>query len=113
MARKTLAEARPEQAALEDFKALSLVNFEMAQDAYKRQDSETKTAIDQIVSVLKNYVTGHITVNGKQIEVDPETVKHNLVFLAVEMVKDLAMCNVRVASFKFPANICVRCGDEV
>jgi hypothetical protein len=116
VARKTLADIDPKlKSVIEDFQALSLVRGEMARDAYELQDDETKKVIDRMVGVMQGYATGYITATVNRtlvpVKVEAEYLGYNLLFLAVEMVKDLAMCNVRIASFTFPPSLCVKCGE--
>lgn len=118
MARKTLTDIDPRlKSVVEDFHAVSLVKYEMAKDAYDLQDETTQKVINRIVGTLQTYATGYITakVGGTiyPVKIDNEYLGYNLLFLAMEIAKDLAFVNVRVAKFTFPPSLCVKCGDEV
>lgn len=118
MGRKTIADIDPElRAATEAFKALSLVKGEMARDAYAVQDKATKKAIDRIVATLQQHARGEVNLKVGNtlvpVKVDDQTLGFNLFYLAVEIVKDLGFVGIKVANFKFPAHLCVRCGEEV
>lgn len=118
MARKTLADIDPRlKSVVEDFEAMSLVKHEMAVDAYELQDKETQAVIDRIVATLRQFATGFITakVGGTYVPVpiDNKYLGYNLLYLAVEIVKDLAFLDIRVATFEFPPSLCVKCGAEV
>lgn len=118
MARKSLTDIDPQlKSVLEEFQAVSLVKHEMFEDAYKLQDTQTKRVIDRIVGVLQTYATGHITATVNNtvypIKIGNEYLGYNLAWLALEVVKDLAICDIRVASFKFPESLCIKCGDVV
>ncbi len=118
MARKTLADVDPRlTSALEEFKSVSEVKYEMAQDSYKVQDKDTRAAIDRIHGLLQQHATGYITVKvGKTVvpmKIDNQYLGFNLLFLAVEIVKDLAFNGIQVANFEFPPQFCAGCGTPI
>jgi hypothetical protein len=89
----------------------------MAKDAYDLQDEETQAAIDRIVCTLQSYVTGFLNVKVAgasyvPVKIDNEYIGYNLLYLAVEVAKDLALLNIRVANFTFPPVLCVVCGAD-
>ena len=106
--------------AVEEFKAVSEIKFELAKDAYDQQDSETKATIDRIVGTLRQYATGYINVQLNPpegapvpVKIDNEYLGYNLYWLAVEIVKDLAFIGIRVENFEFPDTHCAQCGKEL
>lgn len=106
--------------AIEEFKAVSEMKFELAKDAYERQDSETKATIDRIVSTLRQYATGYINIQLNPpegalvpVKLDNEYLGYNLYWLAVEIVKDCAFIGIRIANFEFPDTYCAQCGREL
>lgn len=106
--------------ATEEFKDVSEVKAEMARAVYDQQDAKTKAVIDSIHATLQHYATGYITVQLAPpsgaltpVKLDNEYLGYNLLYLAVEIVKDLAITGIRVASFVFPPSLCVECGAEV
>jgi hypothetical protein len=118
MARKTLADIDPKLSSIVDeFKMLSEVRFEIAQDAYAVQDELTQATIDRMVATLQQYATGYITAKvGKTavpVAIDNDYIGYNLFYLAVEIVKDLAFMDIRVAEFEFPDQVCASCGIEL
>jgi hypothetical protein len=118
MARKTLAAIDPKLTrVLEEFQAVSLVKYEMARDAYDIQDKDTQAAIDRIHGTLQQYATGYINLKvGRSIvpvKIDNEYLGYNLLFLAVEIAKDLAFTGIRLANFKVPDVYCATCGDLI
>lgn len=118
MARKSLVDLDPNlRSAVDEFQAVSLVKFEMARDAYNMQDAETKAAIDRIHGTLQQHATGYINVVvGKTVypvRINSEYLGYNLLYLAVEIVKDLAFTGIRIAKFKVPPLTCVACGDPI
>lgn len=118
MARKSLADIDPDlRRATEEFESISLVKYEMAKDAYDLQDDKTQKVIDRIVGTLQQYATGHITVkvggSYVPVKITNEYLGFNLLYLAVEVVKDLAFLDIRVESFKFPELLCAVCADPM
>lgn len=118
MARKSLADIDPDlRRATEEWQSISLVKYEMAKDAYDLQDDKTQKVIDRIVGTLQQYATGHITVkvggSYVSVKISNEYLGYNLLYLAVEVVKDLAFVDIRVANFTFPELLCAVCGDPM
>ena len=118
MARKTLADIDPKLASVVDeFKELSEVRQEIAKDAYDVQDELTQQTIDRITATLQQYATGYITAKVNRsavpVKIDNDFIGMNLFYLAVEIVKDLAFMDIRVAEFEFPEQICASCGIEL
>jgi hypothetical protein len=118
MARKSIADIDPNLTrALEEFKSVSLIKYEMARDAYEIQDEETRRAIDRIQGTLMQYATGYIMLKVNKtmvpIKIDNEYLGYNLQFLAVEIAKDLAFTGIRLAKFKVPPLYCASCGDLI
>jgi len=112
VARKTLADVDLVlRRATEEFESISLVKYEMAKDVYDLQDADTKKVIDKIMDILGQYATGYTT-NG-DVPVTDEYMNYNLLYLAVEVVKDLAFVDIRIANFTFPESMCAVCGDEM
>jgi hypothetical protein len=118
MARKTLADIDPRLAPIvEEFQVLSEVRQEIAKDAYDVQDAGTQRTIDRMVATLQQYATGYITAKvGKTVvpvKIDNDFIGMNLFYLAVEIVKDLAFMDIRVAEFEFPEQLCAVCGTQL
>jgi hypothetical protein len=115
MARKTLLDIDPKvQSVLEEFNLMSSIRVELAKDAYDVQDEETQAVIDRVVATLRTYATGTITAKvGRTlvpVKIENDVLGWNLLYLAVEIVKDLAFMDYRVATFKFPEQMCSSCG---
>lgn len=104
--------------AYEQFAFITAVKAELAQEVYDAQDAETKRAINTIKSKLRQLVTDTIILtleNGGKAEaqITAEDLEQNVLWLAVEIVKDLAIVGVQVANFKFPTKSCAICGGDV
>lgn len=121
MARKqaTATKARVDE-AVEEFKALTEVRGEIAQEAFDFQDEQTKEVLRRIVNRLRVGATGYITVHVNPpssatvpVKIDEEYVGFNLLFIATEILKDLALFDIKVANYKFPPSLCTHCGAEI
>jgi hypothetical protein len=106
--------------AVEDWKGVSVIKYEMAKEAYDAQDAKTQAVIDRIVGTLRSHANGYINVQLTPpsgglvaVKIDNEYLMMNLLYLALEVVKDLAIVGTRVATFKFPPSLCAACGAEV
>lgn len=91
----------------EEFIALAEYQAELARETYFAQDSETQDAIDKMASVLAQYST------GSTFDVSEEVLDKALSVIVMEVVKDLALLDIRVANFTFIEGSCVKCGGEV
>lgn len=126
MPRKSITSLRSERLdqltaeAFEEFKAVSEVKHELAMDALKAQDDETQEAIKRVAKTLQTYATGYITLqlgppSGKpvQVKIENDYLTMNLIWLAVEIAKDLAFVGIKLAEFQFPESLCAQCGSEI
>lgn len=115
---KSLTDIDPKlQSITEEFNAISVVKGQMAQDAYDVQDAKTKATIDRIVATLQASATGTVQLKvGRMmnpVKLSNEILGFNLLYLAVEIVKDLAFVGIKVANFKFDPKHCADCGSEL
>lgn len=116
--RKTLASLDPQlKSVVDEFRSISEMKHEMATDAYNLQDATTKKVIDRMVATLRTYATGyvHVTV-GKTVvpvKIEAEYLGMNLFWLAVELCKDLAFSDIRIASFQWPESLCASCSSII
>lgn len=124
LARKTLSDLKSNdklvEESVESFKSISEIKYELAKEAYDIQDKETKAVIDRIVSTLQVYASGTISVQLSPptggfitVKIDNTYLGYNLLWLAMEIVKDLAILGIRVESFEFPPSMCAVCGADV
>lgn len=105
---------------LELFRMATEARYELAMKAYKAQDRETQEALDLIVARLRTVSTGQIrifpdgrTQPGVVVPIEPAQADQNILFLATEILKDLALMDVKVANYEFPKVYCVECGEKV
>lgn len=106
--------------AVEEFKQLTMIRYEMAKDVFDHQDEDTQEVLQRIVDRLRLSATGYITVSVNPphsavvpVKIEQQYVDFNLLFIATEILKDLATFDVRVASFEFPPSLCASCGAEI
>jgi hypothetical protein len=121
MARKTAKTTDTRvQEALEEWQALTEVRYEMAKEAFDYQDEKTQAVVWRIVNRLRIGASGYITVrvnppggSSVPVKVDQEYLDYNILYVAMEILKDLAMFDIRVGTYKFPPSQCVTCGAEL
>lgn len=118
MARKSLLDIDPKlTAALEDFKSVSEIKYELAKEAYDAQDAETRRVIDRIHGTLQTSATGYVNLVVNRavypVKIEADYLGFNLLYLAVEIVKDLGIMGIRVANWKFAETLCASCGAEI
>jgi hypothetical protein len=106
--------------AIEEFEALCEVRGEIAKAAYDAQDSETQQVLERIRDRLRLAVTGYVQVmvdpphsGVVSVKVEQRFLDFNLMFVATEILKDLGLFGIRVASFEFPPMLCTNCGGEI
>jgi hypothetical protein len=105
---------------LEIFKRQTEARGQIGQAAYDAQDKTTKNAIDAIRDRLTIIATGNVLVypDGKRnppvtVRISTELVDQNVLYFATEIVKDLAMMNIRVANYEFPTVYCAECQEKL
>jgi hypothetical protein len=121
MARKQATERNTDMSDIrEELQTTAELRGEIAQEAYDYQDDEMKKVIDRIVTRLREASTGYVDVQVNPpsgtvvpVKLEAKYVHFNLLYVATEIVKDLAMFDVRIASYKFPPSLCVACGAEL
>ena len=108
------------QEQVDEYQRRSEIRFEIANTAYRAQDAKTRQVIDQIQNQLLIGATGTIRVwpdgvRGQSIavKVEFEYVEFNALYVATEILKDLALMDVQVANYKFPAVYCTDCGERI
>lgn len=104
---------------VDEFKKRSEIRYRIAKAAYDAQDIKTREVIETIRDQLLIGASGTIRVfpsGGKTsvaVKVEMEYIEYNTLYIATEILKDLAMLDVKVASYKFPDVYCAECGDKI
>jgi hypothetical protein len=86
--------------------ALIEIKAELAQEAYDFQDTETQALIRRLTERLRPLAAFPPGLPSKYMDMQ-------LLFLATEILKDLALFDVKVGTYKFPPATCIRCGAEM
>ena len=88
-----------------------------AQKHYEAQDDDTQEAIDRMAAMLEKIARRQMWVrigeNKVVSQIDAEDITMNMFYMANEIIKDLAVMDVKVANYKFPGNLCAECGTEI
>lgn len=106
--------------ALEEWKTLTEVRYELAKEAFDAQDEPTQALLMRMVNRLRLGASGYITVRvnpphgaGVPVKIDQEYLDYNLLYVATEILKDLALFDIKVGTYKLPPTTCVNCGAEI
>jgi hypothetical protein len=122
--KKTLANLRDAddlvKEAVEEFKLLSEVKYELAKEAYDAQDEATRDMIDQLHRVLRIHATGYVTIQLSPphgavvpVKVEQQYVDFNLLYIVMDMLSNLALFDIRVGSYTFPKTLCANCESQI
>ena len=108
------------QEQLEIFHAATEARYRIAMVAFDTQDENTKEALRMIRDRLAVLSTGTIRIfpDGKRnpgvtTQISQEYVDKNLLYMATEIVKDLAFMDIRVENYNFPKVYCAECGEKL
>jgi hypothetical protein len=121
MARKSVVNLKETdklvQEAVEEFEAVSEMKYEIAKASYDAQDDDTRKMIDKLVKVLDQHATGHITLSldgdSVPVEVEKKYVGFNTLYIVMDMLKTLALFDIRVGKYTFPDMYCSNCEAEL
>lgn len=105
---------------IDEFKERSEIRYRIAKAAYDAQDQKTQRVIRSIQDQLLVGATGTIRVfpdgtggHSVAVKVEFEYVEYNTLYVATEILKDLAMMDVQVANYTFPTVYCADCGKKI
>lgn len=124
MARKSVVQLKDSdklvQEAVENFYLVSEMKYEIAKAGYDAQDEDTRGMIDQLVKVLNLHATGYITVTldpphggAVPVKIEKKYVDFNTLYIVLDMLKTLALFDIRVGKYTFPAAYCAQCEAEL
>lgn len=89
----------------------------LGQAAYDHQDKQTQAVIDRMRDRLRMGASGliDIRVNGqtRSVQIEQKYLDFNILFIATEILKDMALMDIRVANYEFPPTMCAECGAEI
>lgn len=118
---KKLSEAKLDalaDAAMEKFTAEVVARHDAAHEIYAKQDSQTQDAIERIQDIMLRIGRKRmwISVGGREDRVVrdiPQAVQARIAwYIAVQIVKDLAVMDIRIEDYKHPAGNCAMCGTD-
>jgi len=112
-AKKKVTKASPVSVASKEFESIAETRYKMAMQVYDMQDSLTKEVLDRIRDRLRIASTGLVSVNGQPHKLEQQYIDFNLMFLATEILGDLALINVRVGNFKPSPMWCAECKQKI
>jgi hypothetical protein len=105
---------------LELFRASTEARYRISREVFEAQDVQTRDVISRIQDRLMIGANGVIRVypDGKRqqsvlLNVGLEYIEMNALYVAVEILKDLALMDVRIANFEFPKTVCAECGVKI
>lgn len=100
--------------AVDNWKAVTEIRGEMAKEAWDYQDEETQKVLNRILNRLRLGTNGDTAVKvGRSyvpVRMPQEYIDYNLMFIAIEILKDLRLFDIQIANFKFPPSLCAKCG---
>lgn len=99
--------------AVETFEIEAEVRGELADAAIELQDAPTKKLIERMVKRLQGSNKPSIIVSGEVVPVSETAFLANLRYVATEVLKDLAVFDIRVGTYALPSTLCVSCGVEI
>lgn len=104
-----VTKARPIEGALKEFQAQIDTRYEIGKHVYDIQDALTKEVIDRIRMQYRIAVPGVVNINNVPHKLDKEYIDKNGLFVATEILSDLALNGIKVANFKFHPGFCAEC----
>src|SRR5215831_11305322 len=99
--------------ALEEFRKIARTRYKMAMQVYEAQDGLTKEVIDRIRDRLVIASTGVVNINGRPVKIEQKYVDYNILFLACEILSDLALLDIQIANFNPSPMWCAECKQEI
>jgi hypothetical protein len=106
-----------------DFMVDSFERMQYAKQVYDHQDGATREAIDRMqaqlirISRRRMWISATLNKKGKTdrilCDLPNDAIWNNALYMAVEILKDLAYMDIRVANFNWPADLCVECGKPL
>jgi hypothetical protein len=93
---------------------VSEMKYEIAKASYDAQDDDTRDMIDQLVKVLepaRDWLHhGHARSphgGAVPVKVEKKYVGFNTLYIVMDMLKTLALFDIRVGKYTFPAAYCI------
>lgn len=105
------------QAAQAEIMVATFDKMQYAKAIYDHQNGATRDAIDRMQSLLIRISRKQMKVGTGMkkmtVEIPKDAIWNTAFYMAVEMLKDLAYMDIRVADFNWPEDQCMTCGKPV
>lgn len=112
-ARPKVAKAQNPEKAISEIRRIVEARHRIAMAVYNSQDSLTQEVLDRIRDRLRIAATGVVQINGKPFKMEQELIDFNLLFIATEILSDLALNDIQIANFNFHPAYCAECKEEI
>lgn len=104
--------------ALAAFQDVSQERLQYAKAVYDHQNHTAQDAIDRIQSVLirqarRRAYVGENKTSRVVVELPNDAIWNNALYMAIEIMKDLAYMDIRVSGFTWPPDLCIECGKPI
>jgi hypothetical protein len=120
MARRTVSELKSVQRYLDEavaeFQDLSEIRYELAKRAYKAQSATMQNTVDSILATLRIHAKDYIDVQLQPphgalvpVKIERRYVDFNLLYIAMDILKNLALFDIRIGDYEFPPSLCTNC----
>jgi hypothetical protein len=118
---KGYADQKEVDKQVEIFKRATQARYDLARQTFEVQDESTQEVITRIQKMLCLNANGIVRVwlkgnkrnKSYTVTVEMDYIEMNAFYMAIEILKDLAMMDVRVAKFQFPESFCADCGVKL
>lgn len=111
--KNAVVKAQDVEKILAEYKEVVEARYRIAMAVYKAQDSYTQEVLDRIRDRLRIASTGIVQIGGQPHKLEQQYVDFNLMFIATEILSDLAMNDIQVANFNFHPAYCAECRKEI
>lgn len=94
---------------LQEWRELAEMYGELSSEAFEHQDENTKSIAWKLASTISKTL---VMPSEATREDSDRSVPAISIFIAMEILKDLALFDIKVNTYSFVPDICVTCGGE-
>lgn len=98
------------------FEKEAKARYDKSRKLYIEQDDETMEALERMITLLCRIARKNMWVSAGAerivMQIPEQTIYHNMHYMAVEILKDLAQFDIKVANFKFSEMLCATCYSD-
>ena len=106
--------------AVEEWKTLTEIRYELATTVYEAQDEQTQVTMQMLVNRLRLSSAGYVEIQVNPprgslvpVKIEQQYLDYNLLYIVTQIFSDLAVTGVRVGTFKPVPGVCASCGAEI